>query len=87
MRVIIPKPLVIIRYLKGLGSAYSVFYITLTTNYQILLADDSNIINLDTGATSNTISFDAVALKTKGHEKTLQQQDNTIANVAVTQTI
>jgi hypothetical protein len=86
IRVIIPEPLVIIRYLKGLGSAYSVFYTTLITNYQILPADDNNIINLDTGATSNTIGFDAVALKTKGHEKTLQQQDNTIANVVPTNT-
>jgi hypothetical protein len=62
---------VIIRYLKELSSAYSVFYITFTTNYQILPADNSDIINLDTGATSNNISFDAVALKAKGHEKTL----------------
>jgi hypothetical protein len=71
MRVIIPKLLVIIRYLKELSSAYSVFYTTLTTNYQILLTDNSNIINLNTEATNNTISFDVIALKTKGHEKTL----------------
>jgi hypothetical protein len=61
----------IIRYLKGLGLAYSMFYTTLITNYQILLADNSNIINLNTKATNNTISFDVIALKTKRHEKTL----------------
>jgi hypothetical protein len=58
--VVIPEPLVVIRYLQGLGLAYSVFYTTLTTNYQILPSDNDN-----------TIDFDAVALKTKGHEKTL----------------
>ena len=77
--VVIPEPLVVIRYLQGLGSAYSVFYTTLTTNYQILPSDNDN-----------TIDFDAVALKTKGHEKTLQQQEqqkSAVANVAATQTI
>jgi hypothetical protein len=79
MGVVIPEPLVVIRYLQGLGSAYSVFYTTLTTNYQILPSDNDN-----------TIDFDAVALKTKGHEKTLQQQEqqeSAVANVAATQTI
>jgi hypothetical protein len=70
IRAIIPKLLVIIQYLKGLGLVYSVFYTTFTTNYQILL-NNSNIINLDTGAISNIISFDAVALKAKRHKKTL----------------
>jgi hypothetical protein len=76
MGVVIPKPLIVIRYLQGLGSAYSVFYTTLTTNYQILLSDNNN-----------TIDFDAVALKTKSHEKTLQQQEqqeSAVANVATT---
>jgi hypothetical protein len=74
--VIIPEPLVVIRYLQGLGLAYSVFYTTLTINYQILPSNNDN-----------TIDFDAVALKTKGHEKTLQQQEqqeSAIANVATT---
>jgi hypothetical protein len=79
IRVVIPEPLVVIQYLQGLGSAYSVFYTTLTTNYQILPSDNNN-----------TIDFDTVALKTKGHKKTLQQQkqqESAVANVAVTQTI
>jgi hypothetical protein len=49
------------------------------TNYQILPSDNDN-----------TIDFNTVALKTKGHEKTLQQQErqeSAVANVAVTQTI
>lgn len=71
MGVAIPEPLVIFRYLRGLGSAYSVFYTTLTTNYQILPGDNGNIID-----------FDTVILKTKGHEKTLQQRESAIANVA-----
>jgi hypothetical protein len=72
----IPKPLVVIRYLQGLSLAYSVFYTTLTTNYQILPSDNDN-----------TIDFDAIALKTKGHKKTLQQQEqqeSAVANVAIT---
>jgi hypothetical protein len=73
---VIPKPLVVIRYLQELGSAYSVFYTTLTTNYQILLSNNNN-----------TIDFNTVALKTKGHKKTLQQQEqqeSAITNVAIT---
>jgi hypothetical protein len=72
--VVIPKLLIVIRYLQGLGLVYSVFYTTLTTNYQILPSDNNN-----------TIDFDAVALKTKGHKKTLQQQEqqeSAVANVA-----
>jgi hypothetical protein len=74
--VVIPEPLVVIQYLQGLSSAYSVFYTILTTNYQILPSDNNN-----------TIDFDAVALKTKGHEKTLrqqEQQESAVANVATT---
>jgi hypothetical protein len=76
IEVVIPKPLIVIWYLQGLGSAYNVFYTTLTTNYQILPSDNNN-----------TIDFDAVALKIKGHEKTLQQQEqqkSAVANVAIT---
>jgi hypothetical protein len=76
MGVVIPEPLIVIRYLQGLGSAYSVFYTTLTTNYQILPSNNNN-----------TINFDAIALKTKGHKKTLQQQEqqkSAVANVATT---
>jgi hypothetical protein len=62
--VVIPKPLIVIRYLQRLGLVYSVFYTILTTNYQILPSDNNN-----------TIDFDAVALKTKGYKKTLQQQE------------
>jgi hypothetical protein len=47
------------------------FYTTLITNYQILLANNNIIINLNTKATSNNISFDAIALKAKEHKKTL----------------
>jgi hypothetical protein len=63
IKVMIPEPLIVIRYLQGLSSAYNVFYTTLTTNYQILPSDNNN-----------TIDFNTVALKTKGHKKTLQQQ-------------
>lgn len=73
MGVTIPEPLVILRYLQGLGSAYTVFYTTLTTNYQIL-----------PGEGNDTVDFDTVALKTKSHEKTLRQQEGVIASVATT---
>ena len=45
--VIIPKPLVILRYLQGLGSAYSIFYTSFTTNNQILPDDDGGEVNFD----------------------------------------
>ena len=52
------------------------FYTTLTTNHQILLKDDKD----------STISLDIIILKTKGHKKTLQQQESTIAYVVTTET-
>lgn len=63
--VTIPEPLVILRYLQGLGSAYSIFYTSFTTNNQILPDDDGN-----------EVDFDFVALKAKGHERTLAQEDS-----------
>jgi hypothetical protein len=45
---------VILRYLQGLGSAYSIFYTSFTTNNQILLGDDGG-----------EVDFDFVALKAK----------------------
>ena len=52
------------------------FYTTLTTNHQILPRDDED----------STISLDIVVLKTKGHKKTLQQQESAVAYVATTET-
>jgi len=69
--VIIPKPLVILRYLQGLGSAYSIFYTSFTTNNQILPDDDGGEVN-----------FDFVALKAKGYERTLAQEES-VATLAV----
>lgn len=63
--VTIPEPLVILRYLQGLGSAYSIFYTSFTTNNQIL-PDNAG----------NQVDFDFVALKAKGHERTLAQEEN-----------
>ena len=72
--VTIPEPLVILRYLQGLGSAYSVFYTSFTTNNQILPDKDDE----------PGITFDFVALKTKGYEKTLAQEDASTALAAKT---
>jgi len=69
--VIIPKPLVILRYLQGLGSAYSIFYTSFTTNNQILPDDDGG-----------EVDFDFVALKAKGYERTLAQEES-VATLAV----
>jgi hypothetical protein len=69
--VTIPEPLVILRYLQGLGSAYSASF---TTNNQILPDKDDE----------PGITFDFVALKTKGYEKTLVQEDASTALVAKT---
>ena len=71
MGVIIPKPLVILRYLQGLGSAYSIFYTSFTTNNQILPDDDGGEVN-----------FDFIALKTKGYERTLAQEESVTALTA-----
>lgn len=72
--VTIPEPLVILRYLQGLGSAYSVFYTSFTTNNQILPGGE------DDGESG--VTFDFVALKTKGYEKTLAQEDISTALTA-----
>lgn len=55
----------ILRYLQSLGSAYSIFYTSFTTNNQILPDDDGN-----------KVDFDFVALKAKGHERTLAQKES-----------
>lgn len=68
--VIIPEPRVILRYLQGLGSAYSIFYTSFTTNNQILPDDDGN-----------EVDFDFVALKAKGYERTLAQEESVAALV------
>ena len=64
----------ILRYLQGLGSAYSIFYTSFTTNNQILPDNDGN-----------EVDFDFVALKAKGHERTLAQEES-IAALAVSTT-
>ena len=69
--VTIPEPLVILRYLQGLGSAYSIFYTSFTTNNQILPDNDENEVN-----------FDFIALKAKGHERTLAQEESAAALTA-----
>ncbi len=66
--VTIPEPLVILRYLQGLRSAYSIFYTSFTTNNQILPDDDRN-----------EVDFDFVALKAKGYERTLAQEESVAA--------
>jgi hypothetical protein len=71
--VIIPEPLVILRYLQGLGSAYSIFYTSFTTNNQILPGDDGG-----------EVDFDFVALKAKGYERTLAQEESVTALTAST---
>lgn len=71
--VIIPAPLVILRYLQGLGSAYSIFYTSFTTNNQILPGDDGG-----------EVDFDFVALKAKGYERTLAQEESVAALAAST---
>jgi len=65
LKVTIPEPLVILRYLQGLGSAYSIFYTSFTTNNQILPNDDGD-----------EVDFDFVALKAKGYERTLAQEES-----------
>ena len=62
MGVIIPKPLVILQYLQGLESVYSIFYTSFTTNNQILPND------------GNEIDFDFVTFKAKGYKHTLAQK-------------
>ena len=65
----------ILQYLQGLGSAYSIFYTSFTTNNQILLDDDRGEVN-----------FDFVALKTKGYERTLAQEESATVLTASTAT-
>ena len=72
--VTIPEPLVILRYLQGLGSAYSVFYTSFTTNNQILPGGGDG--------EESGVAFDFVSLKTKGYEKTLAQEDTRTALTA-----
>lgn len=76
--VTIPEPLVILRYLQGLGSAYSTFYTSFTTTNQILPGEGSE--------ENEGVSFDFIALKTRSHEKTLAQQDSATA-LAATSTV
>jgi hypothetical protein len=64
---------VILRYLQGLGLAYSIFYTSFTTNNQILLGDNGG-----------EVDFDFVALKTKGYEHTLAQEESVTALTAST---
>jgi hypothetical protein len=73
LRVTIPEPLVILRYLQGLGSAYSIFYTSFTTNNQILPGDDGG-----------EVDFDFVALKAKGYERTLAQEESVTMSTALT---
>ena len=58
----------ILRYLQGLGSVYSIFYTSFTTNNQILPNNDRD-----------EVDFDFVALKTKGYERTLAQEESVAA--------
>ena len=61
--------------MQGLGSAYSIFYTSFTTNNQILPDDDGG-----------EVDFDFVALKTKGYERTLAQEESATALTASTAT-
>ena len=63
LHVEIPEPLVIQRYLKGLGSAYNTFHTSFTTNNQILPEENGE----------GAVTFDFVSLKVKAEEKALAQ--------------
>lgn len=67
LHVKIPEPLVIQRYLKGLGSAYNTFHTSFTTNNQILPDENGE----------GAVTFDFVFLKVKAEEKALAQRDAT----------
>ena len=55
--------------------AYSIFYTLFTTNNQILLDDNKGKVN-----------FDFIALKTKGYERTLAQEESMTVLTASTAT-
>jgi hypothetical protein len=75
LHVKIPEPLVIQRYLKGLGSAYNTFHTSFTTNNQILPDENGK----------GAVTFDFVSLKVKAEEKALAQRDATQVQALVAQ--